>query len=81
MSRLLNAGKEQPRRDYAAALEKAKKAFDKASAIVSNGVQGKYQAIREAELEQAKTNLAILENLAGIGAKGGGGGGRGAAEV
>ena len=72
MSRLLNAAKQQPKRDYAATLEKARKAFNKASAIVSRGVQGKYQAIRLAELDQAKINLSILENLGGGGGGGGG---------
>ena len=65
MAKLVNYGKQQPNRPIEPILKHAKKEYAKISKIVQRGVNGKYQALREAQLVQWKNVLDLLNLLVG----------------
>ena len=65
MAKLVNYGKQQPNRPIEPILKHAKREYDNISKIVQRGVNGKYQALREAQLVQWKNVLDLLNLLVG----------------
>ena len=63
MARLLNAPVMQPARPLKGILAAARKRHKECSAIMARGVQGKYQARREAEVAQLSHDIELLELL------------------
>ena len=67
MAKLMNQPQPQPAVGLALELNRAKKRLDASAAIMRRGVQGKYQARREAEVAQAAHDVSAIEALAGGG--------------
>eukprot|EP00943_MAST-04B_sp_MAST-4B-sp1_P006135 g6135.t1 len=65
MSKLPNFGKEQPWKPIEPILRNAKKEYASIHKIVQRGVNGKYQALREAQLIQWANTLDLLNKLVG----------------
>jgi hypothetical protein len=63
MSKLLNVANPQPQNDWQKVLKHAQKQFGNSKAIVARGVQGKYQALRQAEVNQWRQTVDVLESL------------------
>ena len=63
MAKLLNAPAPQPAVEAAAALASARRRHAASSAKAAGGVQGKYQARREAEVAQWSHVIRVLEEL------------------
>lgn len=67
MVQLTNDPKQQPWKDVKSLLKKAKTEYEKSSALVAKGVQGKYQALRQAQVVQWQQTVNLLENLEDMG--------------
>jgi hypothetical protein len=65
MAKLLNAPNIQPSFPLDKLLATAKEEYAKSAAIVAKGVNGKYQALRQAEVTQWMSTVEMLTSLAG----------------
>ena len=63
MAKLLNNPAPQRQKPYKKVLENARKQLAKVQAVVARGVNGKYQALREAEVTQWDQLCKMLELL------------------
>lgn len=63
MAKLINKPSQQPFQSIGPIWNKTNKEFESVKAIVKAGVNGKYQALREAQLEQWNNNLNLLNIL------------------
>ena len=64
IAQLLNAPKQQPAAPLAKVLKAATKEYEKSRAIVAKGVQGKYQALRQAQVRQWEQVVNSLQGFA-----------------